>query len=514
MYKPQLIVVGVDGGGFELIQPWLEAGDLPNINSMLQGGVSGHLYSCLPPVTRPNWKCYATGLNPGKLGMFWWAELDKQNMSFVHNAFSGNTESFWDILQDNGYQAGSINTPLTYNSHSRAKVLIAGGPDALDCNFCTSDRLERELISKIGYQVHPKHQNSLEKDMIYETLELINMRFKAAEYIMQNEQIDFLQITSFYINVLQHLYWNDDCVKEAWKIIDKWIGHYLDQGICIWVMSDHGSMPVDVEFSINSWLTEKGYIELVKTKSDLLAQLGINRKSVKSIIEKMGLKQMLRNRVPMKLRELIPDEEGRLVGQGGLNRIDKQRSSAFGLAQGPVYILNQENQKKQLIKKQLIEELKHVRHPEHGRYIAEDVLDAEVEYQNAGFWNAPDILIKYGHGIQITGAVGYNGSFMKPRRWKADNKQEGIFLAYGKDMATNTQIDLSILDLAPSILHYFGVDIPENMDGKIYKEVYSKESLPYHDQVQKTKHRVTDIDEQNNLSNVLEKRLQDLGYLK
>ncbi|MFW6121196.1 MAG: alkaline phosphatase family protein, partial [Petrotogales bacterium] len=72
----RVIVIGLDGAHFELIEPWLKKGELPNIKKCIEEGVSADMEVCLPPVTSPNWKCYSTGLNPGKLGIFWWENID------------------------------------------------------------------------------------------------------------------------------------------------------------------------------------------------------------------------------------------------------------------------------------------------------------------------------------------------------------------------------------------------------------------------------------------------------
>ena len=77
------IVIGLDGASFELIEPWMEEGVLPNIKKVIAEGVYGDMRSCLPPVTAPNWKCYSTEKNPGKLGIFWWENMSVP--SKIHN---------------------------------------------------------------------------------------------------------------------------------------------------------------------------------------------------------------------------------------------------------------------------------------------------------------------------------------------------------------------------------------------------------------------------------------------
>ncbi|HDD24702.1 MAG TPA: phosphodiesterase, partial [Chloroflexi bacterium] len=60
-----MLVIGIDGGTFDLIQPWVAAGDLPTIGHLMAEGVHGPLESTLPPVTAPAWTTFATGKNPG-----------------------------------------------------------------------------------------------------------------------------------------------------------------------------------------------------------------------------------------------------------------------------------------------------------------------------------------------------------------------------------------------------------------------------------------------------------------
>ena len=54
----KIIVIGLDGASFELIELWIEEGVLPNIRKVREKGVYGDMRSCLLPVTVPNWKCY------------------------------------------------------------------------------------------------------------------------------------------------------------------------------------------------------------------------------------------------------------------------------------------------------------------------------------------------------------------------------------------------------------------------------------------------------------------------
>ena len=52
----------------------------------------------------------------------------------------------------------------------------------------------------------------------------------------------------------------------------------------------------------------------------------------------------------------------------------------------------------------------------------------------------------------------------------------GIFLAYGKGIKKGYRIHKAkIYDLAPTILHIFGLPIPNDMDGRVLTEIFEKD---------------------------------------
>jgi hypothetical protein len=58
--------------------------------------------------------------------------------------------------------------------------------------------------------------------------------------------------------------------------------------------------------------------------------------------------------------------------------------------------------------------------------------------------------------------------------WLATHRTEGVFAGRGTDVA-DAEADLSIYDLAPTILHYLGVPVPEDVDGEVRRDVLTGE---------------------------------------
>jgi len=206
--------------------------------------------------------------------------------------------------------------------------------------------------------------------------------------------------------------------------------------------------------------------------------LGINRERLKVLVDTLGVRRFLRNRTSARWRHFIPDKEGTLKGRGKLHKVDWDRSVALGLGQGPIYIIpDKGDARRPALMEELVGKLRELRLPESNIRVAKDVKRADSIYHGPLMKFSPDLVIEYNHGIHISGSVGKKSVFSKPSRWIADNKREGLFIAFGPDMEKTLAVDnFSIMDLAPTILHLFGLPADEDMDGKIRKEIFAKDS--------------------------------------
>ena len=61
----KVLVIGLDGVTFDLLGPWIEAGELPNLRKLMQEGAWGRLRTTLPPISSSSWSSFITGVNPG-----------------------------------------------------------------------------------------------------------------------------------------------------------------------------------------------------------------------------------------------------------------------------------------------------------------------------------------------------------------------------------------------------------------------------------------------------------------
>ncbi|MFW6104952.1 MAG: alkaline phosphatase family protein [Chloroflexota bacterium] len=473
------IVIGLDGAHFELIDPWIEEGVLPNIARIKQQGVWADMRSVLPPVTSPNWKCYSTGKNPGKVGIFWWENIDWKNKRVYYPiARKHENKEIWDYLGDAGIKVGGIGMPTTYPPKKVNGFLVSSPPDASTKGVTYPRQLEEELVRQ-GWRNHPQHSIDIDREKASQEIqEIIDKQFKMAKVLGEKYKVDFLMAAVFHINTLHHFLWDAPETKKAWEIIDKHIGEFMAQGANIIIMSDHGSNKIETVFNINTWLKEEGYLRLRPSPAHALYRIGINQHSLGKLASRSGLLPLLRKIVPKTFIRNIPSEAGEIQREAKTDKVDWQKSKAFASGQGPIY-LNPQNSDNDMIREEIKQKLEALLNPSTGERVIEKVYTKEELYQGRYLEEAPDLIIDQAKGVHIPGGIGQDKVFDSPHRWRAENKKFGLFMAHGPDIKQTGEIEnVSILDLAPTILHLMNVPVPDDMDGKVLKDVFIFSSEP------------------------------------
>jgi len=298
------------------------------------------------------------------------------------------------------------------------------------------------------------------------------LRFKVARDSLEN--LDFLHVSIFYINVLHHFLFNDEHVREAWKCIDRNIGDFIDDDHNIILMSDHGTNEVDTSFFLNTWLEKEGYLRLRTSYLSKLSKIGITKQKVLRLTNNLGLTNLIKRVFPEKLKRSIPSEDGTASGTLVLeDLINWEKSKAVGVGQGLIYLLvSKEDKGYEELRGELIEKLRDLK-TKSSHNVAKEVYRTEEIYSGKYLDLAPDIVFEEGAHVYTSTGMGKEKFFDVPEKWNAENNRDGIFLAYGKEIKSGGKIDdIEILDLAPTILHIMNIPVPADMDGRVVTEVF------------------------------------------
>lgn len=514
------IVVGIDGAGFHLLEKWLDDGTLPTLSKYAETGHAERIRSTYPPVTCPAWRCYSTGVNPGKHGVFWWENVDRETGTFsILTGADFMAPSVWDYLGQADLTSSIINMPTTFPPEEIEGWMVSGGGGVDGKEFTHPPELQAELEERFDYRVFASGTSSNIGDhpeRVDEVLDIIDTRFDAADYLRDEHGPDFLSLTIFYSNVFHHFFWDDDVTKRVWQHIDQRLSEFVDDDDNLLIISDHGSNPIHHEFNINTWLEQEGYLVTTEAVSDQLYRAGLTRDRVTGLVDKLGLKNTLKRFLPRSVVSKFPAEDGTVSGHGKAEKIDWDASTAMASGQGPVYVLAEDSAERERIRDELIEKLSGVKTPD-GRPIANDIFAAEEVYSGPYVTDGPDLVIDQGENIHISGHIGADELFNQPADWVAENHRDGVLFAHGPDVSdTGTFSEQPrIYDVAPTILHWFDQTVPEHMDGRVLTEIFDDDSEPGQRPVETAErgnvspaHASGDDDQEQ-----MRERLQDLGYL-
>jgi len=510
----KVIVIGLDGATWNLLKPWVDKGKLPTIKKMMEDGIWGHLKSTIPTSTFPAWKCYSTGKNPGKLGAYFWFIFNRETKQIkVVDSTMFKSKEIWDYLSAGGYTCGVINMPTTFPPKEINGFMIAGF-NALDhLEYTYPKVLKQELREKFAYQVNISdtlrlHDNEAEVSkrrdkVIDEVLKLIRMRFNVASYLMQKNNLDFLHITIFYIDHLQHYLWKykdmkghkySRALEQAWMLIDEQIKKFIpekEKDTIVILMSDHGFQKLKATFQMNLWLQKKGYLTLRKKQkfslADIFRIIGLDQRKAVKIYRRVKWVGKLLKIIPYKIlqKAWFKMEIGR--GEPSffelIECVDWSKTKAVMLGEGILFINIKDKRGYEKFREKLKEELLSIRDPRTGEHIIAEVYDGEHIYKNAVI-DIPDLLIVPSEGYSLSIGISQNPDeksedecwiYSHNDGFNATHDSYGIFVAYGPKIKKGYIKEVSIYDLAPTILFIFGLPVPSDMDGRPLTEIFESD---------------------------------------
>jgi len=122
----------------------------------------------------------------------------------------------------------------------------------------------------------------------------------------------------------------------------------------------------------------------------------------------------------------------------------------------------------------LIQKLQNLTHPISGKPIFAAVLRKEEVWWGPYVNLAPDIVLLRGD-FEVDALL--EGEVFSGRKVPG-HSNTGIVLAFGKDIKNIEIKGANIVDVVPTLLHFLGVELPRDMDGKVLLEIFSDGSKP------------------------------------
>jgi predicted AlkP superfamily phosphohydrolase/phosphomutase len=485
----RILILGLDGGTFDVIRPLANEGRLPVIASMLAGGAHGILRSTVPPATPAAWTSFATGKNPGKHGVFDFNHFDRSTRRFLPlHEHRHNERLVWQLLGNAGLRSIVLDVPFTHPPRPFNGLMIPGyGTPRTPGTVLThptdlAERIPHDLVSEVRVAL-PENPFERSEAFIAKWRQIMAGRRRLLQHLIREEPWDLLMAVFSITDNMAHVFWTyidrahpnyyrpeadkfRSAFFGAYEMCDQLIGELRERAgpdAVTLVISDHGFGSVYPRQYLFRRLAEGGYLSLRRPSLGRLVNTYLAYPRLREWVK--NLASARRNRIAGALRRsaLLP----------GSRAVDVARSrvllSGFGLclwindalADGP---------EKEALLIELDEFLTSDADPSDGRPIINGTNRGAEVYKGPYAERGPDLIAAYTNFFRPEAAAPAQNP-----RVEGGHTPEGILLAAGPHIRPGAVPEARLVDLAPTILHLAGLPVPEDMDGRVLEVLFSEE---------------------------------------
>ena len=534
----RLMIIGLDGATFDILQPLMDAGRMPNLKAFIADGVAGVLRSTQPPITPAAWTTFMTGKGPGRHGI-----LDFETYDATANALTFNStyeireKTLWQLLSEKGLRVGSINVPMTYPPKPVNGFMISGfETPSIDAQFTWPPELKQEifkLLPDYDYRTNWRRTAIGRFEQLKDNLDYIARSFEHGAALTQHcgdkYGWDVLMTVFKLVDNLQHKAWKyldprynkafpreADLAAECFQRLDTVLGEMFAyakrRNATILIMSDHGHGSLDGKAQPNLLLRRWGYLTLKSPWKQGCTRLGYwwHRLSKgRATRFEQGSRGVERDLAVdwTRTRACVMH-----AGIYGYLYINLHGRGPHGIVAPADYERLREDIATRL-------RAERVRHADGSiTPVFTNVWKTEELYgcSRDDNPNLPDLMLAPHPGFAVVRKI----RGLRVVRWcslerlEGTHREEGVLAIGGPNVKTGVRLNANIVDITPTALAALGLRVPVDMEGQVICDAFTVapivESEPPVARVhEKAEEVYTDEDR-----DILQKRLSDLGYLE
>jgi predicted AlkP superfamily phosphohydrolase/phosphomutase len=549
----RVIVLGIDGATFDILDPWVQAGWMPHLAGLFSGGCRATMRSTIPPYTPQAWVSMMTGKTPAQHGVVDFVERgeDRTARGFVSSTLIAG-EAVWDTASRHGRSVGVLNMPLTYPPRPLNGFMVSGLLTPRDRqDYTYPAELRQEILSAVpGYEPDPYEPLSLDRDVANFAQWTQNGEV-VARHLHESRPVDLFINVVQTIDFLQHILWralSDPAVRakapfdRLWPTVLNLIGavddqigerlRWMDNSTTLFLVSDHGFQPVKRWFYVNRWLQQQGWLHLQAPHGGLGQALAARghwtTRDIKALVRRLDVLG-LRRYLGRLARGRIADQlEASLAAPIDWTRT---RASCAPSTNEGIYVNVQGRDANGIVapgneyedaRSQIMAELAELRDPATGRTVVSAVHRREDVYSGEFLELMPDILMEFEDRPYLVSETTAGAAPLAPMPEgyvEGRHHPRGIFAAFGPLIEPGRTLpDVSIVDVAPTLLYALDLPVPADMTGRVVERAFRPDYRDEHPvrsedgSVAPTGRRQGSSYDQEEEDD-MRRRLQGLGYL-
>jgi len=525
-----VLLVGWDGAPHELVADLLDAGELPNLASLVDDGYFGPLETVPYVMSSCAWSTFLTGMNAGKHGVYDFYANSFREGSYFREPIDSTDRDGRDLgllLNERDRTIGQLNVPMTFPAPPVDEFAITGmiTPGIDSAGFVHPSGFLDDYESLRDYRIDVGEGKDADRETFLDALDAtVESRLDMACYCLeQSQDLDVFFVVFTCPDRLSHYFFHfldedhpfranestadleryRDVLPDLYRDLDGRLGTLIEafreehgEGL-VGVVSDHGMRSLGHVFHVNKWLAQEGYLTF-KPEFD----------------DPGSISKKLDNRV-----EYI------------FGKVDWSETVAYAMGKrGAIYVNLEGREPEGCVSSEEYDEvvaavkkdIARVVDPRTGDEVVEAVRTREDLFHGPHIDRAPDLLLRLSEGYY---PFGYAFELDKPNLFSSNDwpdmpfvtgieDGDGILALSGPRIADHPdRVGVGLVDMAPFLLHYLGQPVPENMDGEVpvgLLDAGDPDDVQYAPAGEPPQ---TDPDPPRETDDRVKDRLEDLGYL-
>jgi predicted AlkP superfamily phosphohydrolase/phosphomutase len=537
---------------------------MPNCARLLREGAFGILQSTPNYNSFSAWCSFATGVNPGKHGIFNFLNRipGTYDLRRVHSGLR-QTPSVFQILSGAGRNVVSLNVPSTFPAEPVRGVNVADWmtPSVRSKGFTYPASLAEEMLAAINcpYHLHTEARRPAlagRYDQAFRNLvDSFGARLAAAEFCLRKVDWDFAAIVFTETDAANHYFSHfnpghpqhdprafdrhGDLLTAAYAQADAVVGRLLEQvddNTTVIIMSDHGSCPESRGKAFT-----RGILEAIGALTPRRVAALSPRASMRAAAARIGkstfeaLNRALPRGLKMRLDERFRGLSQRMIAGSFISDVDWSQTKAYCYYWDTDPYVNLKGRDPQgivepsdygAVREWVAERLLASRDAATGRPAVKRVLRREEAYHGACVESSPDLIVWWDDSgpltrIRLSDSAGESCD-VPPSTGMWDvvtggHHPDGTVIMWGRGVRPGIRIaGASIMDIAPTALHLLRQPVPGYMDGSVLVAALAPEFSRVAASSQTALPAATDhVDDaySDKERAIVEERLRNLGYL-
>lgn len=501
----KVFVIGLDSAEVSLIERWMEEGMLPNLKRLKEQSAYSRIGMLNDHLVGLPWPTFYRGVNPGKHGVYHYLQWNPNEMACSRVGRDRyNLKPFWENFKQNGPRAIVLDMPLRVTPEAFNGIEITG--------WATHEVLEppnsypQEALFWANENISPspsfgeRYGASTARQLLQVKEKLLNLTRKVTrltQALMEKELWDLFIVVYSATHRGGHQLWDGtnligkmtpsqgqmiaQSLCQVYQECDKGIGELLNlvgDDVIVIVCSLHG-------------------MGANHSRTELLPEMVTKMLSIETGVylpQRPNLAARLRNIIPEIWRHAVKQQlphflQDRFTSYWRMGATDWSRTpviTILGDYDGYIQINRSDRESQGFVKpeetsywiKIITDGLKSFMDADSGKPIVKEVLQREDlgltgEYVS----HFPDLIVQWletpaaQHREVVSlkyGTIPWPTPGLNPEGRSGNHRPQGFIFVRGNNFSPNSELsDVNIIDIAPTILNFLGLDIPQEMEGKV-----------------------------------------------